>query len=428
MPWQVTAATYIEATRPGGNWLYPEVAGVVSRQNGKTELLVPHIIRRLRMGRRIMHTAQNRELPREVYGRVGEIMMALYRGELKRKPRYSNGQERIETHNGGSYRIVAPTRGGARGPSNDDLIIDEIREMDDFGFMAAAEPTLFASPNPQVLYLSNAGEDRSVILNGLRQRADSDPSLAYLEWSAAPDRDVSDRAGWLEGNPSVGHLPGRDLMAYLERKYESYRLAGMLSVFETEHLCRWVPSVRERLLDEYLWAACQGPVGDVRAPVMAVSMAPDGSRAAAAMAWQRADGSVSLRLLYDVTGSPIDVATLGADIDRDAKRLGIKRTGYDPLTDAELAKYLRKPEKVSGQAYANATAQFVNLVTARRLRHEDGGAIGNDLAWTSRKNNDETGSYQAVRMADDRPIPAALASIRAVWLASGPTPPSPRVY
>ena len=432
MPWQEAAATYIEATGRDGNWLYPEVAVVVSRQNGKTELLVPFVIRRLLMGRRIMHSAQNRELPREVYGRVADILMEHYRGELKSKPRYANGQERLELRSGGIYRIVAPTRGGARGPSNDDLIVDELREMTTFDYMAAAEPTLFASSNPQVLYLSNAGEDDSVVLNALQTRSQSDPALAYLEWSAAPERDVSDRAGWLEGNPAIGNLPGRDMWAYLERKYESYRLAGTLSIFEVEHLCRQQPSTRERLVDEYAWMACQGPIGDPKVPVMAVSMTPDGTRAAAAMAWQRPDGSVALRLLYNVTGSPIDTAALGADMDRDAKRLGIKRTAYDPLTDAELAKFLTsktsKPVKISGQEFANASAQFVNLVNSGKLKWQDDGSLSADLAWTSKKAHDETGHFQAVRMSDTRPIPAALASIRAVWLASGPAPPSPRVY
>ena len=426
MPWQVTAATYIEATSRG-HWQWPDVAVIVARQNGKSELLVPFVVRRLLMGRRIMHAAQNRALPRQVFSRVAELMLSEHRSLLKRKPRFANGQEEITLTNGGSYRIVAATRGAARGWSGDDLIIDELREIDE-DFIAAAEPTISASLDPQTLYLSNAGDDESIVLNSVRARADSDPSLAYLEWSADPKRDISDRDGWLEANPAVGNLPGRDLMGFLERKYESYRQAGTLSIYETEHLCRWVPSMRERMVDEYAWAACHGPLGDPRMPVMAVSMTPDGKRAAAAMAWQRIDGSVALRLLYDVTGNPIDVKRLGEDIDKDAKRLGIRRTAYDPLTDAELAKYLRKPEKVTGQEWANASAQFVNLVTAKRLRWQDDGSLSEDLAWTSRKAHDETGHFTAVRMADDRPIPAALASIRAVWLASGPSASSPRVF
>jgi hypothetical protein len=70
----------------------------------------------------------------------------------------------------------------------------------------------------------------------------------------------------------------------------------------------------------------------------------------------------------------------------------------------------------------------VNLVTAKRIRWQDGDGIGADLLNTARRAHDETGHFEAVRMTDDRPIPAALASIRAVWLASGPDVPSPRFY
>jgi hypothetical protein len=41
--------------------------------------------------------------------------------------------------------------------------------------------------------------------------------------------------------------------------------------------------------------------------------------------------------------------------------------------------------------------------------------------WTARKALDE-GRFEAVRADDKRPITAALAAIRAVWLASGPRP------
>ena len=51
-PWQETAARYVTATAPGGGHLYREVAVLVARQQGKTEMLKPIITRRLRAGRR----------------------------------------------------------------------------------------------------------------------------------------------------------------------------------------------------------------------------------------------------------------------------------------------------------------------------------------------------------------------------------------
>ena len=422
-PWQKTAARYLYALGHGTKFLYPECAIVVGRQNGKTELLVPLIVDRLRQGRRIMHTAQDRELPREVHGRVADLMMEHYRDELRTKPRFANGQEEVRMKNGGRYRLVAPSRSGARGPSNDDVILDEVREQTDHDFMAAAEPTLAASKNPQFIFLSNAGDDGSIVLNSLRARAGLDPSLGYLEWSADPDAAQNDREAWAQANPSMGHLEG--MAPYLERKYESYRLAGTLSIFETEHLCRWVATMRERLVSEDAWQACAASLGRPTRPAIGVSMDPRGERASIAVAWKDGE-TVSVRLLYDVTGDPVDTDRLGEDLRVTAARLGVKLVGFDPYTDAELVKYVPKAQAINGGQFANASAQFVNLVSSKRIRWQDAEAVTADLAFTARKPTGEN-SFHAVRSDDDRPITASLAAIRAAWLASGPQPAIARI-
>jgi hypothetical protein len=431
-PWQDSVGRYLYALGRGDAWLYPEVAAIVGRQNGKTEMLVPHISKRLLMGRRIMHTAQNRELPREVFGRVADYIEREHPSLLPTRrgrtiaPRFANGQEEIRLTNGGAYRIVAPTRGGARGPAIDDLIVDEVRELVDHDFIAAAEPTQAASPNPQTLFLSSAGDESGVVLNAIKVRGGNDPALAYLEWSAAPHRAANDIEGWLESNPGTGHIPGK--LDYLARKFESHRLAGTLAIFETEYLCRWVVTLREPFVDGFSWAECEGSIPAETRPYMAVSMDPSGRRASAALAWRAPDESIALRLLLDVTGSPIDTDRLGSDLRDLAKTHRAVTTGYDPLTDRELAKFLRTPKPITGQEFANGSARFALAVANQRLRWHDAAAVTDDLVWTTRKPHDESGSYQAVRANDDRPITAALASIRAVWLASNPPTSEARIY
>ena len=425
-PWQDTAGRYLYALGPRDVWLYPEVAVIVARQNGKTELLVPHVAKRLLMGRRIMHTAQNRELPREVFGRVADLMEDRYPELLVKRPRFANGQEEIRLKNGGHYRIVAPTRGGARGPSNDDVIVDEVRELDSHDFIAAAKPTMNASKNPQALYLSNAGDESSEVLNAIRKRAAEDPALAYLEWSADPDRPVEDVAGWLEANPSIGHMP--QVMGNLHREYRSHRLAGTLGIFETEHLCRWVGTVKEALVQQTAWASSELPELEPtpRAAYLGIAMDPEARRASAAIAWPRVDGEFGLRLLYDVTGDPIDTDRLGRDLRATARKLAVRMVGFDPQTDAMLAKFFPRTEPIAAQKFANATSRFVASVDAGRVRWEDAAAVGADLEWTTRRANEESGSFAAVRADEDHPITAALAAIRALWLASAPKPaPAP---
>lgn len=419
MDWQRYAARFLYARGPSAKWLYPEFAALVARQNGKTTLLLPHILTRIRNGRRVLHTAQNREIPRETF----ELLAGHLDGSPeipKRGIRWANGQEVIKHVSGGRYTLVAPLH-GVRGHHADDVIQDEVREQRNESLRAAMMPTLTAAPDPQTVYLSNAGDDESVVLNGLRRRKDSGGPLAYLEWSASPERNLDDLAGWAEANPALGTTITLETL-------RNFRESLTAATFETEHLCRWVVTTRERLVDEYAWNLCSADaLESPRRPFMGISMAPDGSRASAAIAWQQADDTMGLRLLFDVTGHPINTDALGKDLREMAARMGVAVVGFDPLTDAELAKFFKKAEPISGGKYANATARFVTVVAARRLRWHDVGQVTDDLTWTARKPHDESGSYQAVRANDDRPITAALAAIRAVWLASGPKPAVPKV-
>ena len=97
------------------------------------------------------------------------------------------------------------------------------------------------------------------------------------------------------------------------------------------------------------------------------------------------------------------------------------------MTEGELAKYFAKPEPISGPKFVNATTGFVTDVEGGRIAWSDADAVTDDLVWTSRKDHAKN-SYEAVRSKDDHPIPAALAAIRAVWLASGPPPGPARIY
>lgn len=431
MPWQETAARYLTAKGPDGQLLYREVAIVVARQNGKTTLMKPLIVQALRAGKRILHIAQSRELPRNMFGIIADTMADTPDLFPKRRgrtiwPRYGSGQEEISLLNGGWYRIAAAIRGGGRGWSADIVIIDELREMDSHEVIGMVDPTLLMSNDPQTIELSNAGDDGSVVLNAVRARAGQDQSLAYLEWSAAPNRDPSDLAGWAEANPALGHYP--QVMRELEKAYTKHSLGGTMATFETEHLCRWVNSMRERFVHEQAWLDCTADPGKPVRPVLGVSMDPSGQRASAAVAWPIDETAIGLQVLFDVTGDPIDTALLGRDIRDRALRMGISRVGFDPITDAELAKFFKKPEPITGRLFQNASARFVGTVEGKELRWQDADAITDDLPYTARKAHTDTSTFEAVRADDGRPITAVLAAIRAVWLASGPRLTGARIF
>ena len=422
MLWQRIAARYATGRRrsqPGGpfdRWTFREFAVLAARQTGKTTLLLPLIKMRLKAGRKILHTAQNRSLPRETFL---ELAARLQGDPDVVEIRYANGQEIIKFKNGGRYTLVAPTKSGARGHGVDDVVLDEVREQDTFELIASIKPALTASKDPQIIYLSNAGDSTSIVLNDLRRRKDSDPALAYLEWSASPDRALDDREGWAEANPALG------ITIQLETLEDFYRSLPP-SVFETEHLCRWVVSMQPRLVSDPAWQRCRRPVEAPLRPSLAISMDPSGTRASAAIAWHQSDGTVGLRIIADVTGNPIDVDRLGPDLQQLSLRMGAIATAFDPWTDADLARHLRIAKPLGGREYANASENFVRVIESGRLGWEDADQVTGDLAWTARKPH-ESGAWQAVKAKDDRPITASLAAIRAVWLASGPKPAAPKV-
>jgi hypothetical protein len=423
-PWQGSCAEYLTAY-VGDQWLFPEVAVVAARQNGKSSLLEPLIIERMLMGQRVMHTAQNRELPRETHDVVATLLKDHF-GELipeRRGIRYGAGQEEIRLTTGGKYRIVAPTRSGARGQPNDLVIVDEVLEMEDFDFISAAKPTLIASSRPQIVYLSNAGHSLSAVLNALRARAGTDPSLAYLEWSATPDRAPDDRNGWAEANPSIGHNPAT--LPNLEREYRANVLGGTMDVWEREHLCRWTVSKTERLITSEVWQS-QDQLAERPKPVypaMGIKMDPSGDRVSAVLAWPTGDETVTLDVVVDVTGDPIDVDRLGPEIGALAVEWRVAAVAFDPATDADLVRHIpRNRVPINGRDYANATERFVRLSAGRRfLVHDPTDIIAGDLEHTTSRST-SAGTAIAVRSGPNMPNTAAEAAIRAVWAAAEAMP------
>jgi hypothetical protein len=420
MPWQEYSLGIAEARNSDGSFLFPEFAAVVARQNGKSTMLAPLIRYRMRTGRRILHTAQDRITPRRLFGRVAE---SFPKGEAR--IRESNGQEEIVHPSGGRYKIVAPKPRSVRGYDVDDLILDEIREQEDWELTNAAKPTVTASVNPQILYLSNAGEESSVVLNDLQVRWENDPSLVYLEWSADPELDPGDHRGWAQANPALGR---RFPLSRLQSFYNSYRESGNLAAWETEHLCRSVITMAPRLVTPADWAGARKALESPVRPYLALSTDPDGRRASASLSWAHGDGSVGTLLLADVEGDPkVDIDRFAVDLKASADKAGVIGVGFDPATDAHLARYFPEAQPISGQVFQNAVERWVTDIHTGRLRWNFADQIASDLHYAARKDLGKA-AFTVERADPRRPITAVLAAIRSHWLASEPNQGAPSVW
>lgn len=418
-PWQVNATRYITALAPEIGWLYPEVAVLASRQNGKTTIMRPLIIERLIDGMRIAHAAQDLKLPREMHEELATIIDEQYRELLpaRRGIKFGVGQESIRLTTGGLYRVVTNSRSGSRGPSNDLVLIDEVLELTSMDFVDAALATTVARPWGQVLYFSNAGTPGSVVLQWLGARADNDASLAYLEWSAERGLAPDDIRGWLQANPSIGHDPV--LLPNLERFYRAHLTGGSLDVWERNHLCRQTLARHESIVSPEQWALQEfvESASPIR-PVMGIKMDISGERASAVLAWPEPDGRIGIDVIADAEDQPIPVDQLGPALQRLAKEKRVTEVTFDPYTDTDLAQHLRLAKPLTGREYANASEKFMRLAVGRQFRvHDEGGVLAEDVAATIPRSM-TGGAFVAIKASPESTNTAAEAAIRAVWRAS----------
>jgi hypothetical protein len=161
--------------------------------------------------------------------------------------------------------VAAASRKGGRGLSGDDVNLDELREHHSWDSWAAVTKTTMARRNAQIWAYSNAGDDRSIVLNDLQEKGhatigdpSADSSMGIFEWSAPDDCPVDDPQMWRLANPSLGYPQGIS--------YEALRAAldtDPEPIFRTECLCQRVPDLVPSKIPLTAWVKCADPVSKI---------------------------------------------------------------------------------------------------------------------------------------------------------------------
>lgn len=233
-PWQEGALEAIASVDAFGQWAATEFGVLVSRQQGKGNILLPYELAHLFLWPRedgapklIGHTAHEGATAREAFRRARRTIMAspVLRKELVGGGRQhaqgvtgistGNGNWAIELQNGN--RLVFFTRTGSAGVgiSFDVLIVDEAQHSP-LSILEALLPASDASPNLQVLFTGTVPkEDQDgEYFEGVRDRGRAG-GLERTGWiehtpvgSDDPDTaaaiDLGDPQVWREGNPGLG--------------------------------------------------------------------------------------------------------------------------------------------------------------------------------------------------------------------------------
>lgn len=418
-----------------GKWVRSTCGVLVARQNGKTHLMRMRILAGLFIfgEAQIYGMAQNRRLSLDTLWKVLELIEQTpwMERRLKRVSR-TNGNEGIEVWcdhypepcegkcvRVRKYNILAATADGARGASADLLYIDELREIDE-KVWAAAAPTTRARPNAQTWVTSNAGTLESTVLNDLRARAlgDSSPRLGWWEWSAEPYCKITDRKAWAQANPALGHT------VQIESLEDSVARDNPDTV-RTELLCQWVDALDSPWdLAAYDAGLDRGLVMDPSLPtymaidldfnrtqcyLVSVQVAPDGLHMFS-HAWVRDE--------------PLQEAQVASEILSIVKKFKVQLVAYDPRAAEHVAIHLKRAgirmeaTPWSGQLFPTLCDMTMTAMQLKRIKHVGQPEIRSQLAACARRPASDGGWRIARKQSGS--IPAAVALVMAVGHAQIP--------
>jgi phage terminase large subunit-like protein len=267
IPWQRWLLIHALELRPDGRFRFRTVLVLVARQNGKTTIVEVKNLWKMFVLRvpLVIGTAQNLDVSEESWDKAVEIVESIpeLAAEVPKEGGVVrvNGKKSLKLVHGSRWKVAAASRKGGRGLSGDDVNLDELREHHTWDSWAAVTKTTMARRKAQIWAFSNAGDDRSVVLNDLQDKGretlsdpDSDSTLGIFEWSAPDDCPIDDPQMWRLANPSLGYPQGisvEALRAALETDPEP--------IFRTECLCQRVPDLVPSKIPLTAWVKCADP-------------------------------------------------------------------------------------------------------------------------------------------------------------------------
>lgn len=470
-PWQRWAAIHLGELLPDGRPRFRKFLILVARQNGKTELLVVLALFWMFVDRvgMVLGTSTKLDYAAESWRKACKLARRspLLNAEIPKNGgiRKANGEQVLwradpleaEIEEGSRYKIAASNEEGGRSLTIDRLILDELRQHHDYSAWDASEGATTAVPDAQVVMISNAGSDKSVVLNDQRDEAltyintgEGDPRLGLAEWSSPEGASPADVDALLAANPNVGRrILLEDLLA---EALAAIRKGGRkLAGFRTEKMCQQV-SALDTALDLEAWArdydpayaiplgvrhprilaGCLDPGGleDVRdRVVLAMEVAEDEEHATLYAAAQLDDGRTRIDVVAAWSG-PQCTRDMLADLPATVAKVKPRKFGWFPGGPAAaVAAGLVKredwpPRGVEVEEIKRDTSTvcmgFAEQVTTGRVAHSADELLDTQAATAEKKF---TGKTWVFALGAGR-VDAVYAAAGAVHLARTLPPPT----
>ena len=378
MPWQKFVLEHSHKILPNGKYATPLTCTIVSRQSGKSTLMLIRILAGMYLFDESLQISSAHRLVTSLEQFRTLVGLIESNDELAKKVKrikWSHGNEEIEVQGKNGVNRFAIKAGGsaARGTSPSTVHLDELREQHDLESFASLRYSLLAAKNPMIMAYSSAGDQHSIVLNQLRDRgiaaaAGGKDNIAYFEWSAPTD-DVNDPKNIIAAVPALGYTIHADNIEQL--------LNDPHEVVMTEVLSRWVATITAAI-GEIEWRACESADLDLdpeKITWMAMDHSPDRKHAALVAAQQIGDDQFLIKLLHTWQNDlSLDDKAIANDAASYCRKYPIEFLLYSKRTSAAVADRLRPagiPVMEADGFYPQACDELISAINSGRLRHKN---------------------------------------------------------
>jgi phage terminase large subunit-like protein len=429
MEWQRFVCIHGHKVREDGRWAHSELGLIMARQQGKSTLMMLRILTGMFVWGEGLQLASAHRLTtsletfRQIVGLI-ETHPKLEK-EVK-KIRWQHGAEEIELF-GNRRFVVKAANNAARGLSKPETIhLDELREYKDEDAWSSMRYSMMAAKNPQVWIYSSAGDQHSVILNKLRERAiasatSGDP-IGWFEWSAEPDAPIllpSGEINWsafAQANPSLGITIHPDNLKAV--------INDPPDIVRTEVLAQWVDTINSAI-DAQKWGLCQTepiPLDPEKETWFGLDLSPD-RKFGALTATQKLSGErFNLVLLHTWSNDySINDLAVANDIAPYVRKYNVQTVAYSKRTAQAVASRLVPAgipiTDMDGAIYAESCDRWLGAINSHRLQHGGQDELTQQTLSAAKLPYGD-GSWIIGRRASRVAVCAAVASALATYFAT----------
>jgi phage terminase large subunit-like protein len=429
MEWQRFVCIHGHKVREDGRWAHSELGLIMARQQGKSTLMMLRILTGMFVWGEGLQLASAHRLTTslETFRQIVALIEANPKLEKEvKKIRWQHGAEEIELF-GNRRFVVKAANNAARGLSKPETIhLDELREYKDEDAWSSMRYSMMAAKNPQVWVYSSAGDQHSVILNKLRERAlvsatTNDP-IGWFEWSAEPDAPIllpSGEINWsafAQANPSLGITIHPDNLKAV--------INDPPDIVRTEVLAQWVDTINSAI-DAQKWGLCQTePISldPEKETWFGLDLSPD-RKFGALTATQKLSGErFNLVLLHTWSNDySINDLAVANDIAPYVRKYNVQTVAYSKRTAQAVASRLVPAgipiTDMDGAIYAESCDRWLGAINSHRLQHGGQDELTQQTLSAAKLPYGD-GSWIIGRRASRVAVCAAVASALATYFAT----------